>query len=44
MNSLHQPALLLGDIFQELVYDRERLIQVFLVLVCCGIALLWWRR
>ena len=44
MNPLHAPPLLLGDLMMEIVNDRTRLIQIFLVLVVGGIAILWWRR
>jgi hypothetical protein len=36
--------LLQANFLFELVADRARLIQVSLVFVVCGIALLWWRR
>lgn len=36
--------LLQANIIYELVADRARMIQVSLVIVALGCALLWWRR
>jgi hypothetical protein len=36
--------LLQANLIYELVADRARMIQVSLVIVALGCALLWWRR
>ena len=37
-------VLLQASSFYELVADRARMIQISLVIVALGCALLWWRR
>jgi hypothetical protein len=36
--------MLQASLFYEIVGDRARMIQISLVVVACGCALLWWRR
>ena len=41
---MSRASVFLGNLLTDVVNDRTRLIQVSLIIVVLGIAMLWWRK